>query len=34
VIATLVMGLAPSLVLDFTHASAEAIVSAFSGRAP
>jgi NADH-quinone oxidoreductase subunit M len=34
VIATLVMGLAPSLVLDFTHASAEAVVSAFSGRAP
>ncbi len=34
VIATLVMGLAPSLVFDFTHASAEAVVNAFAGNAP
>lgn len=33
VIATLVMGLAPSLVFDFTRLSAEAAVSAFSGSA-
>jgi NADH-quinone oxidoreductase subunit M len=34
IIATLVMGFAPSLVLDFTKASAETIVSAFAGAAP
>lgn len=34
VIATLLMGLAPGYVLDFTHASAEAVVTAFTGTAP
>jgi len=34
VIATLVMGLAPSFVLDFTRASAEAVATAFAGAAP
>jgi NADH-quinone oxidoreductase subunit M len=34
VIATLVMGLAPSYVLDFTSVSAQAIASAFAGAAP
>ena len=34
VIATLVMGLAPSYVLDFTHNSAEAISTAFAGARP
>jgi len=34
VIATLVMGLAPSFVLDFTRSSAEAIAAAFAGSAP
>jgi NADH-quinone oxidoreductase subunit M len=34
VIATLIMGLAPSLVLDFTNSSAQAIVDAFAGAAP
>ena len=34
VIATLVMGLAPAYVLDFTRASSEAIVAAFAGGAP
>jgi NADH-quinone oxidoreductase subunit M len=34
VIATLIMGLAPSLVLDYTHSSAETIVNAFAGAAP
>jgi NADH-quinone oxidoreductase subunit M len=33
VIATLVMGFAPTLVLDFTHASAEAIATAYAGAA-
>jgi NADH-quinone oxidoreductase subunit M len=34
VIATLVMGFAPTLVLDFTRASSEAIASAYAGAAP
>jgi len=34
VLATLVMGLAPSYVLDFTHNSAEAISAAFAGARP
>jgi len=34
VIATLVMGLAPSMVLDFTNASAETVVNAFARTAP
>jgi NADH-quinone oxidoreductase subunit M len=34
VIATLVMGLAPSYVLDFTRSSAEAIAAAYSAGAP
>jgi NADH-quinone oxidoreductase subunit M len=34
IIATLIMGLAPSLVLDYTHTSAEAIAAAFAGAAP
>jgi NADH-quinone oxidoreductase subunit M len=34
VIATLIMGLAPSLVLDFTAPSTQAIIAAFSGAAP
>jgi NADH-quinone oxidoreductase subunit M len=34
VIATLIMGLAPGYVLDFTRASAEAVVTAFGGDAP
>ncbi|MDX2277081.1 MAG: NADH-quinone oxidoreductase subunit M [Hyphomonadaceae bacterium] len=34
VIALLVMGIAPSYVLDFTNASAEAVVNAFAGAAP
>ena len=34
IVATLLMGLAPSLVLDFTRASAEAVVAAFAGSAP
>ena len=34
VIATLIMGLAPAYVLDFTAPSAEAIAAAFSGVAP
>ncbi|MBY0564462.1 MAG: NADH-quinone oxidoreductase subunit M [Hyphomonadaceae bacterium] len=34
VIATLIMGLAPSIVLDFTAPSAQAIAAAFAGGAP
>ncbi len=34
IVATLIMGLAPSLVLDFTNASAQAVASAFSGAEP
>ena len=34
IIATLVMGFAPSYVLDFTHNSAEAISTAFAGARP
>jgi NADH-quinone oxidoreductase subunit M len=34
VIATLVMGLAPAYVLDFTRASAETVAAAFAGAAP
>lgn len=34
VLATLVMGLAPSYVLDFTRSSAETIAAAFAGGAP
>ncbi|MET0182263.1 MAG: NADH-quinone oxidoreductase subunit M [Caulobacterales bacterium] len=34
VIATLVMGIAPSLIFDFTKASAETVVAAFGGAAP
>jgi NADH-quinone oxidoreductase subunit M len=34
VIATLVMGLAPAYVLDFTQSSAQAIVAQFAGGAP
>jgi len=34
IIATLVMGLAPSLVLDYTRLSAEAVATAFAGAAP
>ncbi|MBN8606949.1 MAG: NADH-quinone oxidoreductase subunit M [Caulobacterales bacterium] len=34
IIATLVMGFAPSYVLDFTNSSAEAIAAAFAGAAP
>jgi NADH-quinone oxidoreductase subunit M len=34
VLATLIMGLSPGLVLEFTHHSAQAVVNAFSGAAP
>lgn len=34
IIATLIMGLAPNLVLDFTHSSAEAIARAYVGGVP
>ena len=34
VLATLIMGLAPSYVLDFTRVSAEAVVAAYAGGAP
>ncbi len=34
VIATLIMGLGPAYVLDFTQASAQAVVTAFAGAAP
>jgi NADH-quinone oxidoreductase subunit M len=34
IIATLVMGLAPAYVLDFTQNSAQAIVAQFAGAAP
>ena len=34
IIATLIMGLAPSLVLDYTHESAATIVEQFKGAAP
>ena len=34
VLATLIMGLAPSFVLNFTHNSAETIAAAFAGAAP
>jgi len=34
VLATLIMGLAPAFVLDFTHPSAEAIAAAYAGAAP
>jgi NADH-quinone oxidoreductase subunit M len=34
VLATLIMGLAPSYVLDFTRISAEAVVAAYAGGAP
>ncbi len=34
VIATLIMGLAPALVLDFTRVSAEAVSAAYLGAAP
>jgi NADH-quinone oxidoreductase subunit M len=34
VIATLIMGLGPSYVLDFTRSSAAAIATAYSGLAP
>mgnify|MGYP000887721932 FL=1 len=34
IIATLIMGFAPSMVLDFTRNSAEAVVAAFAGAAP
>ncbi len=34
IIATLIMGFAPSLVLDYTHSAAETIAAAFAGSAP
>jgi hypothetical protein len=34
VLATLIMGLAPSVVLDFTRASAETITAAYGSIAP